>query len=403
MTEGTIKRTPRQLRDEVEELIRDDLIGPVGGDEEELEEAPIDAYLLGLLAPRFGAGRSISASTAEDAESSDNDPIAADALPDDGLDEGGITSDSGEEGIAEERPPAADQLVPSAFGLTFAVEDDCGELLVEASWAAFRHSSEERLDREGRPARVWRREPRGRRVAISVGGSGPVGPVTPDENQPDVLIRGICRERKGHRLISLFLVNGQASEEGRSVSGWLCQASLVVSAADGSAPFVRREIDAVGLAPEVDRDELAGLEMQYRSCIELAVGHGIGVEVSETPGQPGRATTLRTAAMPSEEVALSEAPTPEDFEDESIRAPFADALSALDMKLLSKAGDADLGATVAPLADAYEAWIDAQEQRVANPRERLEGHAHAARRNIEGSRLIAARIRDGIAALSSRT
>jgi hypothetical protein len=389
------------LRDEVEELIRDDLIGPVGGDEEELEEAPIDAYLLGLLAPRFGAGRSISPSTYEDAESSDNDPIAADALPDDGLDEGGITSDSGEEGTAEERPPAADQLVPSAFGLTFAVEDSCDELLVEASWGSYsRHASEEKLDREGRPARVWRREPRGGRVAISVDRSGPVGPVTPDENQPDVLVRGICRERHGHRLVSLFLVNGQASEEGRSVSDWLCQASLVVSAADGSAPFVRREIDAVGLAPEVDRDELAGLEMQYRSCIELAVGHGIGVEVIVTPGLPGRATSLRTAAMPAEEVALSEAPTPEDFEDEAIRAPFADALSALDMKLLSEAPDPDLGATVAPLADAYEAWIDAQEQRVANPRERLEGHAVAARRNIEGSRLIAGRIRAGIAALS---
>lgn len=396
-----MKKTPRQLRDEVEELIRDDLIGPVGGDEEELEEAPIDAYLLGLLAPRFGAGRSIPPSTDEDAESSDNDPIAADALPDDGLDEGGITSDTGEEGAAEERPPAADQLVPSAFGLTFAVEDGCDELVVEASWGSYsRHSSEEKLDREGRPARVWRREPRGGRVAISVGRSGQVGPVAPDENQPDVLIRGICRERHGHRLVSLFLVNGQASEEGRSVSGWLCQASLVVSADDGSAPFVRREIDAVGLAPEVDRDELAGLEMQYRSSIELAVGHGIGVEVVEATGQPGRAAALRTAAMPAEEVALSEAPTPEDFEDESIRTTFADALSALDMKLLSKAPDSDLGTMVAPLADAYEAWIDAQEQRVDDPQERLGGHAIAARRNIEGSRLIAARIRAGIAALS---
>jgi hypothetical protein len=401
MTEGRIKKTPRQLRDEVEELIRDDLIGPVGGDEEELDEAPIDAYLLGLLAPRFGADRRISPSIDEDAESSDNDPIAADALPDDGLDEGGITSDTGEEGVAEERPPAADQLVPSAFGLTFAVEDGCDELVVEASWGSYsRHSSEEKLDREGRPARVWRREPRGGRVAVSVGRSGQVGPVAPDESQPDVLVRGICRERHGHRLVSLFLVNGQASEGGRSVSGWLCQASLVVSADDGSAPFVRREIDAVGLAPEVDRDELAGLEMQYRSSVELAVGHGIGVEVIETPSQPGRAVALRTAAMPAEEVALSEAPTPEDFEDESIRTPFADALSALDMKLLSKAPDSDLGAMVAPLADAYEAWIDAQEQRIANPQERLGGHAIAAQRNIDGARLIAARIRAGIAALS---
>ncbi|HUC01021.1 MAG TPA: DISARM system helicase DrmA [Solirubrobacterales bacterium] len=401
MTEGGIEKTPRQLRDEVEELIRGDLIGPVGGDEEELDEAPIDAYLLGLLAPRFGPQPIGSRSPEEDAESSDADPIAADALPDDGLDEGGVASDSGEEGTAEERPPAADQLVPSAFGLTFAVAEGCDELILDVSWGTYAQQiSSERIAFDGRAARVWRREPRGGRVPIPVGRAGLVGPVVPDESEPDVEVRGICRERQGHRLVSLFLVNRQVAEKGRAVPLWLCQASLVVSAADGSAPFVRRDLDAVGLAPEVDREELAGLDMQYRSCVELARGHGIGVEATEVPGQPGRATELRTAAMPAEEVAVSEAPTAEDFEDKSIREPFAAALAALDMKLLSEAADTELGAMVSPLVDAYEAWIGGQERRVEDPEQRLGGFEDAARANTAGARRIATRIRDGIAALA---
>jgi hypothetical protein len=401
MSEGTRAKTPRQLRAEVEELIRDDLIGPIGGEEEEIDEAPIDAYLLGLLAPRFGASPAASPADGDDAESSDNDPIAADALPDDGLDEGGITADSGEEGRPEERPPAADQLVPSAFGLTFAVEEGCGELFVEASWGSYtRQSSEERIDREGRPARVWRRQPRGGGKPLTVDAGGVVGPVIPDEGEPGVEIRGICRERGGHRLVSLFLVNTQTSSEGRSVPNWLCQASLSVTAVDGAASFVRRELDTVGLAPEVDREELAALDMQYRSCVELAVGHGIGVETSEALGQPGRATELRTAAMPAEEVPLSEAPRPEDFADEAIRKPFVSALAALDMKRLSEAGDAELLEMLPALADSYEAWIDRQQARIGEPAARLDGFEEVARGNIDGARRVAARIRAGIAALA---
>src|SRR5438128_1756153 len=161
MSDVRVAKTARELRGEVEQLIRDDLIGPLGGDEEELHEAPVDRYLLGLLAPRFSLGSALPASRSDGAAPGDDeDPIAADAQPDDDLAGGGITADSGEEGTAEDRPPAADQLVPSAFGLTFAVDAACTELVVDVSWGAYsRHTSEEKLGRDGRPARVWRRRP----------------------------------------------------------------------------------------------------------------------------------------------------------------------------------------------------------------------------------------------------
>ena len=78
----------------------------------ELRESPVDRYLLGLLAPRFGVR-----AERRTAESDDDEPIAADAQPEDPLASGGVKADSGWEGTPEERPPAVEQLVPSAFGL----------------------------------------------------------------------------------------------------------------------------------------------------------------------------------------------------------------------------------------------------------------------------------------------
>ena len=52
------------------------------------------------------------------------------------------------------------------------------------------------------------------------------------------------------------------------------------------------------------------------------------------------------------------------------------------MKMLSEAGDAQLPALLSPLADAYAAWIDAQERRIDDPAARLAGHEAKAREHI---------------------
>src|SRR5690348_2106917 len=104
MAEMRLAKTGRELRGEVEQLMRDDLIGPVGGPEEELLEPPVDTYLLGMLAPRFGFNT--APPDADDAESGQDGPIEADAQPDDDLATDVVSSDSGAEGTPEERPPA---------------------------------------------------------------------------------------------------------------------------------------------------------------------------------------------------------------------------------------------------------------------------------------------------------
>ena len=219
-------------------------------------------------------------------------------------------------------------------------------------------------------------------MRIAVGKAGAIGPLVPDEAEPEVVVRGIVRERDGHCLVSLFLVNAQVSDGGRSVPRWLCQAHLDVSAADGSPVFVRRQIDAIGLAPAVDRVELAGLEMQYRASVELAVGHGVGVA-----GHRGRGGARSRHAAADGGHAGRGGPAdrgagPDDFEDASIREPFTAALPALDMQTLSEASDAELPGLLSPLADAYEAWIAEQEQRIADPDARLDGFEDTARDHL---------------------
>jgi len=388
-------KSARELRDELEELIRDDLIGPIGGPEEELDEAPVDRYVLGLLAPRFNFA-ALATAGREDGD----EPLSSELLPEDDLADGGIAQDSGEEGQAEERPPAIDQLVPSAFGMTFALDSSCRELQVAASWGAYsRQTSEHRLTYDGRPARVWRRRECGGTRLLAIPAAGAIEPVVIDPDEPEVVVRGLVRERDGHRLVSLFLVNEQWSDGGRAVPRWLCQASLAAAAVDGAAVFVRRSLDSVALAPEIDRAELAGLEMQYRDTVELAVGHGVGVQVTVAPEDPERGVRVCTAAMPAQEVSRTDPPEPEDFDDPAIREPFTRALAALDMKTLSEADGETLIALLTPLADAYEAWINAQERRIDDPAARLAEFIEPARAHIAGARLALSRIRAGIASL----
>jgi hypothetical protein len=394
-TESRIAKSGRELRDDLEQLIRDDLIGPIGGDEEELHDPPVDKYLLGLIAPRFTPGQSTRPATEDD-----EDPIAADAQPEDPLANSSVSADSGWEGTPEERPPAVDQLVPSAFGLTFCLDPGCDTVEVEASWGAYSRQSSEEKREDGRPARVWKRRPCGGGKPITFTRAGAIEPFAPDAAEPKVTIQGLVRERDGQRLVSLFLVNGQESDGGRLVDRWLCQASLTVRGVDGAPVFVRRALDAVALAPKVDQVELAGLELLYRDAVELAVGHGVGVEATYAEGRPDRGVELRTAAMPVQEVPRTEAPGPRDFEDEAIREPFTRAVEALDMKTLSEASDDELPALLHPLVTAYAAWIDAQERRIKDPAEGLASHDTTAWDHLGVARQAAHRILEGINALA---
>lgn len=389
-------RVPAEIRDDLERALVLDLVGPVGGPDEELErgrERPTERYVLGMLAP-LEDGPAAAVSDADDEEPATADiPLAEEALAIDGM-----GTQDGEDGASE--AASHRQMVPSSFGFTCTVETECDDLVVEASWGRYlRVDSGQRVDEHDRPLRVWARSPAGGTpLRVPLDADGAVGPFTVDPEQPEVVVRGLVRTRGRHRHVSLFLVNGQPVPASRPDEAWLLQAELIVSGIDGHAVFCRRSLDEREAVPVADAEELAGLDMQYRDHVELAVGHGVGVAVETAPGDPARATRIRTTATPRAEVPPTTTPNAEDFADlEAIAVPLGRV--EVDMRTLAQTATTDLAALLEPLVDAYEAWIDHQRERLADPGSGLAPHREAAERHLRAAVRAAERIRRGIAVL----
>src|SRR5581483_9328069 len=99
-----------KIRDELEQMVLNDLLGPAGGQDEEITEQSVrDRYLVGMLAPKR----------------QELSPEEFDELPTGG-------SGSPEDGSTESTPLTAKTMFPSSFGMTFCVELDAKEIELSA-------------------------------------------------------------------------------------------------------------------------------------------------------------------------------------------------------------------------------------------------------------------------------
>src|SRR5450755_3545966 len=139
---------PALMRAEMEEMVLRDLLGPAGGEDEEVDEARVhDRYLIGMLAPN----------------KTQTVPEDLDELGD--AEEGGI-----DEGAAEKDATQKPSFNPASLGMSFSVDGDTTELLVTARWGHYQRSESESIKTStGRPRAVWRPE---------------------EDEQPDVFVRG---------------------------------------------------------------------------------------------------------------------------------------------------------------------------------------------------------------------
>src|SRR5712692_2958426 len=152
--------SPMQIRDELEQMVLLDLLGPAGGESEEIDERTVrDRYLVGVLAPRrqedlFTQGRSTPPAPEEDEE--EFPPV----IPDE-LSEGG--ADSAEDGPTDLSIPLPKATFPSSFGMSFCVDGEAKVIEVTARWGQYlKEVKENQIDqRTGRPKRVWKRYQRG--------------------------------------------------------------------------------------------------------------------------------------------------------------------------------------------------------------------------------------------------
>src|SRR5436190_3154119 len=126
--------SPTKIREELERMVVKDLLGPVGGPEEEIDEPSVrDRYLVGMLAPKR----------------QELSPEQFDELPQAG-------SGTADDGATEYTAPTAKTMFPSSFGMTFCVDLAAKELQVTARWGYYsRQRSETLKTPTGEQKLVW--------------------------------------------------------------------------------------------------------------------------------------------------------------------------------------------------------------------------------------------------------
>lgn len=242
-----------ELRDQLEQLVINDLLGPAGGPFEEVDEAQIEErYLVGKLAPR---GLVVPQEQSDELAVADDEAV--------------------EDGNTDPSTLQGESLYPSAIGLSFTLEPEAGELAVTAHWGWYkREKSEEIRTDKDNPKTVWRRCPMSGRVALKLA-EGAIAPMALNPEQPEVVVRGrMRRHTSGLWYVSLFLVNTQTYQKGEGPRGehWVFQPELVVEAADGRPIFVRQRTTGRGEhLNEARLIEERALAMLYRDEVVLVL------------------------------------------------------------------------------------------------------------------------------------
>ncbi|HET9254873.1 MAG TPA: hypothetical protein VFO16_06680, partial [Pseudonocardiaceae bacterium] len=249
------------VRDELQELVRRDLLGPWDGETEQFRpraQGPRERYLVGMLGPKRAP-----------------EPAAkqADQLPETGL---------GAEGDGEAELPDVftaqnlGRIWASSMGLSFAVPADVDVLTVTATWG--RYAKVETEDEDGKKRHIWAREPESYQHEVRLEGSPadriPLTGTHPD--QPGVLLAVDTRPRDGRRVVELALINAQEEPASNGDTAWLFQAALKVTALDGQAAvFLPIDDPLDDLAAVAGDPEEAHLRLLYRHHRRYASGRNI--------------------------------------------------------------------------------------------------------------------------------
>ncbi len=372
--------SPHAIRDELTEMIVNDLLGPAGGPEEELdqrEDRVSGRYLVGMLAPKatpLDAGEMDSLSTAD--------------------------LDDPESGSTDSGAPPVSTFFPNSIGLSFVVDKAAQTFLVQTQWGRYRRikSATQTLPSSGAEANVWKREPfAGTPLSVALV-EGVFGPITPrPDTDPDLIIQGKIRNTSRGWVVSVFMVNTKPEQDRKKDEAWVFQPRITVSAAENTekSVFVQRRDAHLNLAKldPLTREETETLEMLYRHRLEFAVGHGVSVHATVCPTNVLRAERIETTFVPQSEVEQQTPPTIED--DPNLAGVI------LDMKELAELPKQALVEALQKLAAAYEAWLQRQTLKLADPTEGLSAHLSAAQNAIQKCARASQRIREGINLIES--
>jgi len=392
MSQAPVKMDSTQVRAELVEALRLDLIGPDNGHafaHELLPESPTRWYLTGFLVPRHAP------------EEQRADPQAADEI------DTGDDADSDDD-APPDRTAAKKSYLPSSLGLSFLVDPDADSLEAEVAWGDYSYEGAEdepppEQEFEGdddaeaadTPAAAaahstlkgYRRKPFTETLTLTLPAIGGEPAEVQVPNSRGLMLVVTCRAvpasaplPAGTRSVSVFLVNDRTPNPDHGYRAFAFQASLVVRS---ELPLVARpDLRGLGNGDLVDEWDARVGDLQYRDIFEYAVGHGVAAWARPTEG--ARCFEVGSEWLPTAEVERVE--------------PARIAQVELGMEALANLVDgADATAKLGPLVAQYRDWIDTQRQKCGGLSQK---RARTATELLDSAEQAANRIDAGIALLA---
>ena len=344
--------TGSEVRDEILEYLRGQLIGPVKGDAELLREQPYQRYLTGILYPRVPVG-----TTADEAE---DDGEVDDEAP------GQIADDADEDPMT-----LAGQNKPSSVGVSFVADRRCA---VRVEIAAGRYVP-------GSKEGEWRRVP----LDFTGNDAVVVDPPQTAKSFDDVFlddagirVRVTWRPHQGTTIVTVVIVNNRDHDGHGIIDAKDCLFQVSVRC----RPEAGRVLRYPSRRHLYSDDEAEELELAYRNAPVFAIGHGSAADWSDLgPDGPEYVQTsfLPVHVVPGVSFDVDDAP-------KRVR----------DLHRLSKIRE--LPSEIIPelhmFVDGYETWCD---QLAAEAAESLiPAHEATVERVLQRIRAAAARMRRGI-------
>ncbi|RSX47932.1 DISARM system helicase DrmA [Bifidobacterium castoris] len=355
-------------RENLQDILARELLGPAQGDDELLETRPQNKYILGRIAPvRVGLDEEEAARQNSDDQDSEDIDNAQTAGPD------------GEDG---DTAPRRGLMIPSSMGLRFQVSDDLDVFTVHCSWARYENKKVEVQGEDGRETSKthYQRVPMEGAVRIPLSDLRD-GVTTSFPVQDHVVLRVDRYDDSDLKrcLIEIALCNDMESEKPVPTAKWMFQTLLNVDA-DGRAVFlpVHDWNEDASFEEEPDYEQRC-LRLQYRNRLEFAVGRTCSADWTVAPEHPRRATNVRTTWLPTADIPQTEARMVEGVE--------------LDMTKLATMDGDQLRAALSPIATEYATWLNEQEASI----DALPRHLQRTARDVVGTaRLVARQLQDGI-------
>lgn len=359
-----------EIRSELVDALRLDLVGPVKGHElesEVLPTAPSRWYLTGFLVPHEAA-----------------EDVRRDETAEEQLEIAGIAENTDDDAPAEQVSKRK-AFFPSSIGISTLVRVSTKSVQVVVQWGDY-----QQVLTEPEKPREWRRTQRSAALAVNLDeiGSKPKTVDVPESDGLRVTVslrgvspavaRGIAGDSEpcDCRAISVFLVNERRIDpesKEKKDERFVFQARLVLTCDEGFLP----RPDLRGVESDDADDRIA--DLQYRDTFEFAVGHGVSTHAAN---DRGKCREIETEWIPEADV-------------EKVQPSSIDGVE-LRMDALATATPADLESWLTPLVSQYGEWIERQATvSIANQRRR-----ETLDLLVQRARNVRSRIADGIAALA---